>query len=169
MPSISHSPTLENKGWNPVQGPVEHVTAAIGDFDCTEAPRQQRYLQVLCVLQDCIRYTSRVPSRQVIHFYDCLLRKIPIEPDLGNAAYALALNDKRQKDGKLPSILPLTNEGGNEFPDTDDEIIGPVHEPPKPVADRAKPVVVASRKRASGSGGDGPSCPPAAGGDPIPV
>jgi len=161
---------LRNKGWNAVPAPITHTTSAIGDFDSTEAPRQKRYLQVVCRMEECIRYTSSIPSRQVINFYDCLLRHIPVEPGLKNTEYAVLLNSKRQKDGKLPNVVPLTDEGANEIPDTDqDTFIGALVSPPAPkAAPRAKPVVVASRTGARGSR-DPPPSHPSPTVDPVPV
>ena len=159
---------LKNRGWNPVHGVVEHTTAAIGDFDCVEAPRQKRYLQVICTIDACLPYTSSIPSRQVIHFYDCLLRRIAVEPNCGNAVYALALNAKRQKDGRKPNVLPLADEVLNVLPDDDDDGIigGPIVQRPEPRS-RPKPVVVASRTGARSSRDPAPICPtPAI--DPVP-
>ena len=145
---------LRNQGWNPVPAPIEHTAAVISDFDSTEAIRQKRYLQVVCKIVECMRLTSTIPSRQAIKFDDCLLRGIPVEPNMGNASYAALLNKQRQKDGKLPTVLALEDDAVNVLPDNDDDGIigpGPRRPEPKPKAPVHRPLVVASRARPAGS------------------
>ena len=146
---------LKNKGWRPHFGPVTHTTGAIADFDSTEATRQKRYLQVVSQISSCIALTSSIPSRQVIHFYDCLLRGIRVEPNRRSAEYAIVLNQKRLKDGKLPTVVPLEDGVVDAPPDPDeDRIVGPVKEPPQPKTKAAPRPVRASASRptpASGS------------------
>jgi len=122
---------LKNGGWNAVPRPITHTTDEIAEFDSREALRQKRYLQVCCRIAHCKPLTSAIPSRQVIHFYDCLLKGIAVEPNQRNSEYALVLNTRRQRDGKVPNLLPLADE--NVVPDEDDDaILGPVRPAPKP-------------------------------------
>jgi len=69
------------------------------------------------------------------------MQGISCEPGLGHKVYALALNKKRLKDGKMPDVMMLEDEpGGGAIPDVDaDGIVGPVKHPeptPKAAASR---------------------------------
>jgi len=87
---------------------------------------------------------------------------------MGNAVYALALNQRRQRDGRQPNVLPI--EDGNVLPDTDDDgIIGAIVHPPVPKAAARVESVRASRpERARGSRDPPPLCPPPTH-EPVPV
>ena len=114
---------------------------------------------MLCRITACKPLTSRIPSRQVINYYECLLKGIPVEPDLGNANYALVLNKRRARDGKVPNVLPIADEE-NVVPDLDnDGILSAVRHPPQP---KPKPAPISSVRasRARRAKAPGPVQPP---------
>ena len=113
--------------------------------------------------------TSSIPSRKVVHFYDCLLRGIRVDPAWNNKAFALALNDRRMRDGKSPRELPIAD--ANVLPDDDDDqIIGAVRHFPEPKAKTApvRSVRATPSRRIVASPAPPPVRPPPSV-DPIPV
>ena len=154
---------LKKKGWIPVErGAVVHKDAVPGMFDATEASRQRRYLQVVTQIGKCIQLTSKIPSREVISYYDCLLHGIAAEPGQTHAVYALVLNRRRQKDGKMPVVLPLENGVVDPVPVPGaDAIVGPVPPPKAPLKPKPPlgPKVHASRTEGGSSGSRDPAPP----------
>ena len=160
---------LKNHGWSAIQGAITHTTNEVGAFDATEALRQKRYLQTVCKIDHCMPLTSAIPSRQVIHFYDCLLRGIAVEPNLPNAHYAMVLNSQRLREGRTPKVLPIAD--GNVLPDDDDDgIIGAIRHvaEPKPKMAPVQSVRASRVQRAKVKPAPTPVCPPPSI-DPVPV
>ena len=98
---------LRHKGWQAVDRRVVHETPAILNFDCQEAVKFKSYYQVLCVLEEALRHSSTVPSRECVAYYQTLLRGLNAEPGGAAKSYQLIMNENRKKRGRPMQLVPL--------------------------------------------------------------
>jgi hypothetical protein len=90
-PSLALVAHLTQQGWKFEDRRIEHVAVAAGAFDCANPIRYKQYYQVLVTLGDCLPLAGRIPSRQPVSFYSCLLLGQEVPPGLPDKDYKAVL------------------------------------------------------------------------------
>jgi len=183
-PVLSIVKALKERGWSGENRLVVHADATLRIYDGREALRMRYYYTLLLFALGYALPLSngRIPSQEPAAYYRLLIKKIAVDPGMGNPYYVNLLNRNRVARGKgplpledLPEPLPLPG------PDEDAIISAGPDEPPDPKRRRGggggpirggghaegKAKAGPANAGASGSGGGPGGCPPAP--PPVPL